>query len=310
MLNIRFIRTSWFYFLFLAFIFVARGFRFRTRSFLSLLIVWSKNTDNSVSFSNRNWKFYFVFAGDSSPATLSSPTDAAFKSSSFEDRSFNQPRLASNHSDSNFEDLQNEMMRKYGFVGLNGAVSFDASLKTEKTEALNASLNNLAVAQRPQAGIHQPNVGNEPNGKRVGTPTKRSLSQASKPLDLNDIPPIVPPREPVRPARTSPPLRSCSTPSPTSCLLHHSTASSTHFSPSVSENFRSKYQFQPSTTAVFSALPSGLSSSHPVILPIMRDGKQESHTHYFLLGDDKVSLSSCHFYFWNFNLKMFVQNAW
>ena len=185
------------------------------------------------------------------------------------------------------------MMKKYGFVGLNGAVSFDGTKNSERTEAVHTSLNNLAVGSRPQNGTQRVKSHNETEqtSKLVGTPTKRALSvnQANKSVDHNDIPPIVPPREPVRPTRASPPLRSCSTPSPTSCLLHHSTASTTHFSPTTSESSRSKYQFQPSTTAVFSALPSGLSNSHPVILPIMKDGKQESHTHYFLLGDDKVN---------------------
>ena len=215
----------------------------------------------------------------------------------------NRPRPTSNHSESNFEDLQNEMMKKYGFVGLNGAVSFDAYKDTEK---LHTSLNNLAVTSLSQNEPQRPrtNTGGElgfHSTERVGATTKRavSLNQHQKPMDRSEIPPLIPPREPVRSTRTSPPLRSCSTPSPTSCMLHSTATSSTHFSPSISENSRStsessrtKYQFQPSTTAVFSALPSGLSNSNPIILPIMKDGVQESHTHYYLLGNDKVRFFS------------------
>jgi len=207
--------------------------------------------------------------------------------------SLHRTRPTSNHSDSNFEDLQNEMMKKYGFVGLNGAVSFEAFKDTEK---IRTPLNNLAISSLSQdeSSRTRTNTGDKHgsfSADRVGATTKRavSMNQSQKPTDRNDIPPLIPPREPVRSSRTSPPLRSCSTPSPTSSTLQHSTATVTHFAPSTCENSRTKYQFQPSTTAVFSALPSGLSSSHPIILPIMKDGKQESHTHYFLLGDDKVS---------------------
>uniref|UniRef100_H2YGN0 UBA domain-containing protein n=1 Tax=Ciona savignyi TaxID=51511 RepID=H2YGN0_CIOSA len=51
-----------------------------------------------------------------------------------------------------------------------------------------------------------------------------------------------------------------------------------------------KYQTQTSTTSVFSALPPRMTGSNPVILPIMKDGKQESFTHYYLLpGDNKTA---------------------
>ena len=194
----------------------------------------------------------------------------------------------SRHSNNaNFEELQNEMMKKYGFVGLNGAVSFDTPKNTTET-LLGVNTDKTA---RPRTHTFGENALTPT--EKTGASAKRalSMSQPDRALDWTEIPPVIPPREPLR-YRTSPPLRSCSTPSPTSSLqIHFSTASSANFSATTPENSRPKFPNSSSTTAVFSALPPGLSNSHPVILPIMKDGKQESHTHYFLLGDDKVSLN-------------------
>ena len=187
-----------------------------------------------------------------------------------------------------FEELQNEMMKKYNFVGLNGALSFNL----QKASSVTSANNNITASK--DADIN-PSLTNR-LGDQLNPPplAKRaqSLTQTYKPVDWSDIPPVVPPREPVRSSRNSPPLRSSSTPSPTSFQTHTpSTTSSSGFLSVPSDSSRSKYQVQSSTTAVFSAMPPGQSGSNPVILPIMKDGKQESHTHYFLLGDDKVRLN-------------------
>ena len=186
------------------------------------------------------------------------------------------------------------MMKKYGFVGLNGAVTFDFSKnvvqQSDLSNAVSTSLNNVASAARLSDQRPRTHTYGEQRLNCTIPPvsvSKRALSvRQQKTVDWSDVPPLIPPREPLRTNRTSPPLRSSSTPSPrTSPQLLTSSSTS-----NVSSDCGRKYQS--STTAVFSALPSALSSSSPVILPIMKDGVQESHTHYFLLGDDKVIITS------------------
>lgn len=186
------------------------------------------------------------------------------------------------------------MMKKYGFVGLNSAVSFDIQKQSSRRSGLSSpvssSLNNVASAarlsdQRPRTHTY----GEQRLNTQADACSKRTFSVSqSRNVDWSEIPPIIPPREPVRSTRVSPPLRSSSTPSPTN------SSPTSNVTCSFADSNR---KYQSSTTAVFSAIPSTMSGSSPVIIPIMKDGVQESHTHYFLLGDDKVNINSFHLLF-------------
>lgn len=123
----------------------------------------------------------------------------------------------------------------------------------------------------------------------IRPPPRRALS-TSPTTTIRDIPPLIPPREPIR-STFSPHQRHASSPSNTSLLTQSPrlAKSKTRYSISAqNDTSRPKYHTQTSTTPVFSAMPPSLTRSNPVIRPIMKDGTQASHTHYYLLGDDEV----------------------
>nr|XP_026694587.1 activated CDC42 kinase 1 isoform X3 [Ciona intestinalis] len=229
----------------------------------------------------------------------------ALKLSSLQQETHSVPQTAASSASLNqnaskiaaddFEDLKNEMMKKYGFVGavnsgsetsLSSLSSSTSSLVTTSVDQATASFESvraLCAEERGHRGFDR--LRPDPLPQRSLTPKPRSSSTTvtSKEVNWCDIPPLIPPREPVRLARVSP-HRHSSTPSPTSCS---STADSSLLQSSAYS--KPKHPSQSSTTSVFSALPPNMSGSNPVILPIMKDGKQESFTHYYLLpGDNRM----------------------
>ncbi|XP_076804091.1 activated CDC42 kinase 1-like isoform X2 [Clavelina lepadiformis] len=227
-------------------------------------------------------------------------------------------------TDDDFEELKNEMMKKYGFIGLGCNGISSAGVSTDSISSLSSSSSSLVTTSVDLATATFETVRalcDENKAARVAwsrnddsdrrsraeiiipqrqTPTatitpqyRRTLSTSvtNKPVDWSQIPPLVPPREPVRPQRNSPTQRHSSTPSPTSTAPMTptgTTSASTCFSSSGHLPSSKSKQLQPSTTAVFSAIPPNMTGPTPVILPIMKDGKQESFTHYYLLDEKSV----------------------
>nr|CAB3267143.1 activated CDC42 kinase 1 [Phallusia mammillata] len=205
-----------------------------------------------------------------------------------------------------FEDLKNEMMKQYGFVGLQGAVAFaprtESGATMDSLSSMSSSTSSLVTssAERTAAPFEPVRTFCDEHKSTVTTwstdfqtdshaPSsaaipRRAFSTSAKEVKWSEIPPLIPPREPVRHPRSSPPQRHSSTPSPTSTSP---VTMGTKTPSPVPPTSRPKYQTQSSTTTVFSALPPSMTSSNPVILPIMKDGKQESHTHYYLLPESK-----------------------
>jgi len=136
--------------------------------------------------------------------------------------------------DDQFEDLKNEMMQRYGFVSV----------------------------EKPLASFNSQNSSNQSNSSKLTTPIPPSnlrKDNTNNSFNWSEIPPIIPPREPVRSSRSS---------------QRHLSVSSIS---STSQNS--------STVSIFSPMPP--CTSTPLIFPIMNNGKQESFTHYYLFADNR-----------------------
>jgi len=218
-------------------------------------------------------------------------------------------RLSPQVGNDEFEDLKNEMKRRYGFVGVANAPS-----STAAPSSGSGSLSSLSTSGSVTTSVDRATASFETvrafcdEQRTNGTTTwscelksepthstcpgvaipasRRAFSTSCKEVKWSEIPPLIPPREPVR-SRHSPPQRHSSTPSPTS-MSPMTSLSSSPLPPTT----RPKYQTQSSTTTIFSALPPSMTGSNPVILPIMKDGKQDSSTHYYLLPEEKVTTAS------------------
>ena len=206
--------------------------------------------------------------------------------------------LLSVSREDSFEDLVNQRTKRKSNETADSLSSLSslssASLARTSVDRASESFDTipaLCEKERPQRGLsvqHQ----SVPTLSVPAIPQRAfSASPTVREVNWNDIPPIVPPREPVRPAKLSTPQRHASSPSTTSAALSSPSTpkSANSFSSSSSlENQRRKYQSHSSTMPVFSALPDSQRKPSPVIRPIMKDGIQESHTHYYLLGEEEV----------------------
>lgn len=119
--------------------------------------------------------------------------------------------------------------------------------------------------------------------------TETSQQQHNNPFDWNEIPPVIPPREPVRQPPTTSGYhrnthRHLSTPSPPTSSSAPSCCAATSSAPPTTRS-RANTQQNPSTVSVFSPIPA--CTSTPLIYPIMKNGKQESFTHYYLFANNK-----------------------
>jgi len=195
-----------------------------------------------------------------------------------------------------FEDLKNEAMLKYGFCG------FSTTTKPRDPTPLKYVDTSARVSSEPLFSSSNPL-------QQLTTPTVLSVDDTAlhnmntlsineeipqtRTSGLQDAPPLVPPREPVRKGRSGLYTRQHSTPLPsTSTLVVKPTTSlsaSTSFKSST-KAARSSHTL-PVTTSVFSALPSSMTHSAPLILPVMKNGKQDSHTHYYIMPEEKAKKS-------------------
>ena len=171
------------------------------------------------------------------------------------------------------------------------SLSFERQITTSVDRATDSfeTLRNLCANERLPRGhsFQQRSV----SSIAVAPPPRRAFSTSPTTI-VRDVPPLIPPREPIRSSHAIP-HRHASSPS-NSCTLGSCPSfpvkSKTRFSVSAqNEASRPKYRTQPSTTPVFSAMPPSLTRSNPIIRPIMKDGMQTSHTHYYLLGEDEVN---------------------
>lgn len=186
-----------------------------------------------------------------------------------------------------FEDLKQEFMKKYGLVNPNVKISFlipntaAASIQETATKSFHTSIattnkihhslpetsSNSNFTDQPQTSLSErvaeiaSKYNYVPAQDRSNQPIRRSSSTSSpsRSRSWTDIPPQIPPREPTRASWT-----------PDFFSFPASTISCS------------------STKPIFQATPS-VGAANPVILPIMRDGKKASNTHYYLLTEESVS---------------------
>ena len=248
----------------------------------------------SVCLGNKAWD-----EKDASDTSISNKTSKKMQAFKCPKSSSRQPtnsieNLLSLSRDESFEDLINERSKRESDSLSSLSSLSSASLARTSVDRASESfdaIRALCEKERLQRGQSlQPR-----NLSTAFIPMKPKRAFSASPtvreVDWSDIPPVVPPREPIRQTKGSTPQRHASSPSTTSIFCRSPTASklANSFSSSTSlENQRRKFQAHSSTTAVFSAVPDSQRKPSPIILPIMKDGKQESHTHYFLLGDGEV----------------------
>jgi len=258
---------------------------------------WNSSSDSS---SDKKWNSHAAFQNTEVEQESIRAINALKLQSKYESARRNDDNRV-------FEDLKNEAIVKYGFCGFSSTtkssdptplkyVDTSSRVSSEPLFSSSFAVKNTSE-QQPLSSSTETRfcVDDSALDARINALTLDNAPKTRSSSIQDAAPPLIPPREPVRKGRSNMYMRQHSTPLPATATLvvkptTASLSTSTSFK-SSSKAVRNSATVLPVTTSVFSALPSSMTHSTPVILPVMKNGKQDSHTHYYILPEEKAKKS-------------------